>query len=158
MLILWLFFTQKGVHGSETNGIMTQSQKFIKYDNQSFLFDEHLSKGEREFFPLTSTNKECPQTNFLQSNPDMMLKLFEMPSNMHNQSWRCFFFSIVFIWIMINSTQCLSCHLSSWINGNQTNTSKKHTNNTPSRRDQNKKRKKRNQTSHPKEKIEEQWS
>ena len=38
----------KGVHGSETDGIMTQSQKFIKDDKQSFLFDEHLSKGERE--------------------------------------------------------------------------------------------------------------
>jgi hypothetical protein len=37
-----------GVHGSETDGIMTQSQKCIKYDKQSFLFDEHLSKGERE--------------------------------------------------------------------------------------------------------------
>jgi hypothetical protein len=52
----------KGVHGSETNGIMTQSQKCIKYDKQSFRFDEHLSKGERESFSLTSTNKECPQT------------------------------------------------------------------------------------------------
>ena len=57
------------------NGIMTQFQKCIKYDKQSFLFDENLSKGESEFFPLTSTNKECPQTNFLQSNPDVMLKL-----------------------------------------------------------------------------------
>ena len=65
----------KGVHGSETNGIMTQSQKCIKDDKQSFLFDEHLSKGGREFFSLISTNKECPQTNFLQSNPDVMLKL-----------------------------------------------------------------------------------
>jgi hypothetical protein len=52
----------KGVHGSETDGIMTQSQKCIKYDKQSFLFDEHLSKGEREFFSLASMNKECPQT------------------------------------------------------------------------------------------------
>jgi hypothetical protein len=65
----------KGVHGSETNGIVTQSQQCIKYDKQSFFFDEHLSEGEREFFSLTSANKECPRTNFLQSNPDVMLKL-----------------------------------------------------------------------------------
>jgi hypothetical protein len=32
--------------------IMTQSQKCIKYDKQSFLFDDYLSKGEREFFSL----------------------------------------------------------------------------------------------------------
>ena len=72
-----MFFTQKGVHGSETNGIMTQSQKCIRDDKHSFLLGEHLSKGEREreFFSLTSTNKECPQTSFLQSNPDVMLKL-----------------------------------------------------------------------------------
>ena len=56
----------KGVHGSETNGIMTQSQQCIRDDKHSFLFDEHLSKGKREFFSLTGTNKECPQTNFLQ--------------------------------------------------------------------------------------------
>ena len=56
----------KGVHGSEMNGIMTQSQQCIRDDEHSFLFNEHLSNGEREFFSLTSTNKECPQTNFLQ--------------------------------------------------------------------------------------------
>jgi hypothetical protein len=44
------------------NGIMTQSQQSILDDKNSFLFDEHLSKGEREFFSLTSTNKEYPQT------------------------------------------------------------------------------------------------
>ena len=34
----------------------------IEYDKQSFSFDERLSKGEREFFSLTSTTTECPQT------------------------------------------------------------------------------------------------
>jgi hypothetical protein len=55
----------KGVHGSETNGIMTQSQKCIKYYKKSFLLDEDLSKGEREFFSLTRTNKECQTILFL---------------------------------------------------------------------------------------------
>jgi hypothetical protein len=39
----------KGVHGSETDGMMTQSQKkCIKDDKQSFIFDEDLFNGERE--------------------------------------------------------------------------------------------------------------
>jgi hypothetical protein len=62
------------VNGSETHGIMTQSQKCIKDDKHSFIFDEHLSKGEREFFSLTSTNKECPQTNFPSIKSDVMLR------------------------------------------------------------------------------------
>jgi hypothetical protein len=67
---------QKGVHGSETNGIMTQSQKCIKYDKQSFLFDEHLSKGEREFFSLIKHKQGVSSNNyFSQSNPDVMLNL-----------------------------------------------------------------------------------
>jgi hypothetical protein len=68
----------KGVHGSETNGIMTQSQKCIKYDKQSFLFDEHLSKGEREFFSLIKHKQGVSSNNsFSQSNPDVMLKLLD---------------------------------------------------------------------------------
>jgi hypothetical protein len=67
-----------GGHGSEMNGIMIQSQKCIKYDKNSFRFDEHLSKGEREFFSLIKHKQGVSSNNsFSQSNPDVTLKILD---------------------------------------------------------------------------------
>jgi hypothetical protein len=55
------------VYESETDGMMTQFPKIcMKYDKQSFIFNEYLFKRKRKScFHYQTLDKECPQSIFV---------------------------------------------------------------------------------------------
>ena len=141
-------------------GLLLRPKECTEHDKQSFPFDERLYKGEREFFSLTTQLRSVPKLFFFSNKSWCNAKTFKMPSNMHNQSWRCF--SIVRIWVKdpFNTMLVLIIIFLVWM---KTKLAQEKVTQTihpfvsiKTKRERKETIKEKKQTSHPKAKVEEQ--